>query len=827
MRMIMASLAGMMAFAVLSQSAQAMTVSPDEMTAMRCWTAQSFEGTQKLDLQGAGLQVIENFDPVQKNGRFGKPLKIAGIKYTNGLFCHANSRISVHLPGPGKTFTAIAGVDINEQTIGGQGSVIFTVNVAGKEVFRSKVIKEGIAGIPIRVDLKGAQEFEIAVNDSGDGISCDQSDWADAKVQMADGTTIRLSDLPLSGNYPIARTSEQPFSFTYNGKPSAQLLKTWKLDRTTKKLDNNRIERTLTYTDPDTGLSVRCAGIEYSDFPTIEWTVYLKNTGSVDTPIIENIQPLDMNLERGHYGEFVLHHFVGSVCARNDYAPLSTTLDPNMNKQIGAARGRPNNTDMSYFNLEAPTKEGVIVVVGWPGQWSSNWSRDNGTGLRVTAGQELTHLKLHPGEEIRTPLIVLQFWNGDWIRAQNIWRRWMLAHNIPKPDGKLPEPELFGCSSHVFSEMMDANEKNQIDFIDRYLAEKVKIGHWWMDAGWYPFDNIGWPKTGTWEVDKKRFPNGLRAVSDHAHAKGVKTILWFEPERVHPDTWITKNHPEWVIGGVNGGLLNLGNPDTLKWLTNHVDKLMTDEGIDLYRQDFNMDPLEYWRGNDTEDRQGITEIRHIEGYLAYWDELLRRHPHMFIDSCASGGRRNDLETMRRALPLWRTDYRCEPIGTQSCTYGISFWIPLSGTGAADVDPYIFRSNMAPFTNCLWDMRSKTLDYDLMRKLTNQWRKVSAYYTGDFYPLTAYSTEDDAWMAWQFDRPDLGEGMVQAFRRENSSYAAIGFQLKGLDPNAVYTVTNLDRKRSKRMTGHQLMDGYLLIELPERPGAALITYKKLK
>ena len=40
-------------------------------------------------------------------------------------------------------------------------------------------------------------------------------------------------------------------------------------------------------------------------------------------------------------------------------------------------------------------------------------------------------------------------------------------------------------------------------------------------------------------------------------------------------------------------LLNLGNPDALKWLTDHVDQLLTEQGIDLYRQDFNMDPLYY------------------------------------------------------------------------------------------------------------------------------------------------------------------------------------------------------------------------------------------
>ena len=74
-----------------------------------------------------------------------------------------------------------------------------------------------------------------------------------------------------------------------------------------------------------------------------------------------------------------------------------------------------------------------------------------------------------------------------------------------------------------------------------------------------------------------------------------------------------------------------------------------------------MDPLAYWRAADVPDRQGITEIRYVTGLLAYWDELRRRRPDMLIDTCASGGRRNDLETLRRAVPLWRSDYAFEPV----------------------------------------------------------------------------------------------------------------------------------------------------------------------
>ena len=136
-----------------------------------------------------------------------------------------------------------------------------------------------------------------------------------------------------------------PFSFTYVGKPSAELLKSWALKRQSRKLDDQRTEHTLTYTDPQTGLVLRCVAIEYHDFPTVEWTVYFKNTGSNDTPILENIQALDVQLDRGATGEFLLHHAVGSPADGNDYRPMETALKPGATKRIAAAGGRPTNSD--------------------------------------------------------------------------------------------------------------------------------------------------------------------------------------------------------------------------------------------------------------------------------------------------------------------------------------------------------------------------------------------------------------------------------------------------------------------------------------------------
>ena len=84
-----------------------------------------------------------------------------------------------------------------------------------------------------------------------------------------------------------------------------------------------------------------------------------------------------------------------------------------------------------------------------------------------------------------------------------------------------------------------------------------------MDAGWYIQDGL-W-QVGTWEVDLKRFPKGLRPISDHAHAKNIKTLLWFEPERVSSNTWLAINHYDWILGwGTNRRAIEPRQPGCLE-----------------------------------------------------------------------------------------------------------------------------------------------------------------------------------------------------------------------------------------------------------------------
>lgn len=626
-----------------------------------------------------------------------------------------------------------------------------------------------------------------------------------------------------------------PFSFKYNGRASSGFLKTWEKQTETNNIGPDKTQSTYRWKDPETGLEVRCVSVEYSDFPVVEWTVYFRNTGTGSTPVLNNIQGLDVQFDKKADGEFVLLGNKGDWCTADSYEPYALTLAANTTQAFVPSGGRPTNgpEGWPYYNLQMPDG-GVILAVGWPGQWASSFVRDNSNGLQVIAGQQLTNLFLKPGEEIRTPLIALQFWQGtDVMRSQNLWRRWMTKHNLPRTaDNQPPAPMYIFCSGGFFPGL-NVSEASEKQFIDILKKENIRLDYWWMDAGWYPCNGQWW-LTGTWEADTMRFPNGIKGVSDYAHANGSKLVLWFEPERVgDKNSWLAVNHPEWIL---SGNLLNLGNPEALKWVTRHVDSLITREGIDLYRQDYNIDPLDYWRNNDSVGRQGITENLYVQGYLAYWDELRRRHPGMLIDACASGGRRNDLETMRRAVPLLRSDYQAFDgnlslaEGNQGHTYGLSYWLPFFGTGVyqnRDYMTYYMRSHMCPSFGICVDVRKPGIDWDEYRRLVDQWRQVAGCMLGDYYPLTPYSLQHNRWIAWQYNRPEQGDGMIQAFRRDSCQEETLTFRLLNLDPGATYDMTNLDTEEKSTISGRELMDKGLKVTIPEKPASAIISYQEAK
>jgi alpha-galactosidase len=623
----------------------------------------------------------------------------------------------------------------------------------------------------------------------------------------------------------LTATNLPPFSFVYGGVSSTRVLPGWKRSQVDTLLDSNRTEHVIVWTN--NFVRLRCVAVEYLDFPMVEWTIYLKNIGGGTTPLLANIEGLDLTLTRTNGPEFLLNGNQGDFTTADSYAPFQKTLGPstftkfsppsNSGKSSDGAAGWP------YYNLQTPGG-GIIMAIGWPGQWASSFTRDTGDSLHIQAGQQVTSLVLNPGEEIRAPLIGMLFWQGtNVVRAQNIWRHWYMAHEIPRVDGEPPQPlEPVGGDS--------------VSVVNSFLEAGIQPDILWQDAGWYP-DNQGpygrtesWLNTGTWEPDPIRYPNGFTDLSAQINALGVKFMLWFEPERVGNTTssFLATNNPSWLLPGTSttvGAILNEGNPEVFNWLTNHMSGLIRSNGIGWYREDMNGNgPLPAWRNNDSANRKGITENFYVQGHLAYWDALLAINPGLRIDSCASGGRRNDFETMRRAVPLTRSDYSTGDMstvvdGNQCQTYGLSSWLPFQGQGSYYLDTYSFRSfYLASFIIPFGLSPDNTA---AIQQAYAECKKVAPIIlNGDYYPLTAYSLSNDVWMAWQFDRPDTGEGCTQIFRRVNSTNATMTFKLQGLLPGKIYSVRDFDRGDLGQFTGNALMSTGLVIQVNPRQSAIL-------
>jgi alpha-galactosidase len=142
-----------------------------------------------------------------------------------------------------------------------------------------------------------------------------------------------------------------------------------------------------------------------------------------------------------------------------------------------------------------------------------------------------------------------------------------------------------------------------------------------------------------------------------------------------------------------------------------------------------------------------------------------------------------------------------------------------------LDSYSFRSAMCCGMIGCWDLRQPDLDYTLLRTLMAQWRQLASLFLADYYPLTPYSLKNDTWMAWQFDDPEQGRGLIQAFRRDQSPTDSLTIRLHGLDPESRYLLTDLDTNHQDRYSGAELMKNGFTVHLPQKPGASLMTYIK--
>jgi len=190
--------------------------------------------------------------------------------------------------------------------------------------------------------------------------------------------------------------------------------------------------------------------------------------------------------------------------------------------------------------------------------------------------------------------------------------------------------------------------------ISNQIAEAASLGceYFTLDAGWFGDGDKPWSELiGQWTENLTgAYMGRVREISDRVHESGMKFGFWLEPERALKDAEIVREHPEYFITNnkdVPSYFIDFSNPGAREYITDVTCGLIEKFNADYIKFDFN-DELAY-------DMKRNAFYDYFEGYDKYIDAIKERFPHLYLECCASGGYRFDLEHLRKFDSFWFTD----------------------------------------------------------------------------------------------------------------------------------------------------------------------------
>ncbi|HZG58657.1 glycoside hydrolase family 36 protein [Paenibacillus sp.] len=276
------------------------------------------------------------------------------------------------------------------------------------------------------------------------------------------------------------------------------------------------------------------------------------------------------------------------------------------------------------------------------------------------------HHTLAPGESVESVPVSYGCCEGRFeqaVRQFTLYRRNRLLPTLPNTHTFYPlvYNDYMNC---LWANPTEENILRQVDAAAAFGAEM-----YCMDAGWFSgLTQDWWNGLGDWVPSNDRFgERGLQGIFEYIKSKNMGIGIWIEMEVCGEDAALARKPDDWFLrrhgrraGGGPRMFLDFSNPEVRQYLMQVIDRLVG-MGATLIRNDCN-DCI--GAGDDTDGQSSASGLlRNMRAFYEFIEEVKRRHPHILMENCSSGGLRADYGMLSRFHLHSTSDqehYACNP-----------------------------------------------------------------------------------------------------------------------------------------------------------------------
>lgn len=393
-------------------------------------------------------------------------------------------------------------------------------------------------------------------------------------------------------------------------------------------------------------------------------------------------------------GDVWMTHLHGDWASETDITQEPLTRGLQIIRNSDGARNAHLDAPEVMFSLDGQPQENYGRTIGAALCWSGNFElRVNTTdknfhhfyaGIDPQASQYV----LEPKQAFETPHLAMTYSEKGMGGVSRNFHRWARTEGMLHRGTNMGDILLNSWEGLYF----DINEERMFKMMDdiKELGGELFV----MDDGWFGDKyqrNNDSSTLGDWVTDKKKLPNGLKALCDAAKERGIKFGIWIEPEAVNTKSELFEKHPEWALqtkgrelklgrGGTQL-VLDMTNPKVQDFAFNIVDDLLTQYPEISYIK---------WDANASIQNVGslyLPMAKQVNLYVDYHLGLLKvlqrireKYPNVVIQDCASGGGRANYGLLPYFDEFWVSD-NTDALQRVYIQWGTSLFFPANAMAA--------------------------------------------------------------------------------------------------------------------------------------------------